>query len=149
MVCPSAVWATCWPCTLICCPCTTRGNRQSTVSNVNNNWLNALDTWLRRIQHLVLSCRDGRLGLLDDDLLRLTLLTLELESLATLKLDLTWLHQLDLPMETTDIFRTSRQCFMWSDTNILAGNVAFQRKNFKRDYCIWAAKLCLLLILLK
>lgn len=61
--------------------------------------INVLDFRLRRLQHLVLSCRDGRLGLLDDDLLGLTLLTLELESLTTLKLDLAWLHQLDLPME--------------------------------------------------
>lgn len=63
---------------------------------------------MKRIQHLVLSCCDGCLGLLDDDLLRLTLLTLELQRLTTLKLDLTWLHKLDLPMEKTDIFRTSQ-----------------------------------------
>ena len=43
-----------------------------------------------------MSSRDSCLGLLDDDLLRLTLLTLELESLATLQLYLTWLHQLNL-----------------------------------------------------
>lgn len=45
-----------------------------------------------RIKHLILSSGDGRLGLLDDDLLGLTLLALELESLTTLQLDLTWLH---------------------------------------------------------
>lgn len=27
--------------------------------------------------------------------------------------------------ETTDIFRTSQQCFMWSYTNIMAGNDSF------------------------
>ena len=56
-------------------------------------------TQLVRITHLVLSSCDGRLRLLDDDLLGLTLLTLELESLTALQLDLTWLHQLDLHMD--------------------------------------------------
>lgn len=49
-----------------------------------------------KMTDLVLSSSDGRLGLLDDDLLRLTLLALELQSLTTLQLYLTRLHQLDL-----------------------------------------------------
>ena len=57
-------------------------------------------------KHLVLSCSDGCLGLLDNDLLGLTLLALELESLTTLKLDLTWLHQLDLYMDTGPQYRS-------------------------------------------
>lgn len=57
-------------------------------------------TQIVRFTHLVLSSCDGCLRLLDDDLLGLTLLTLELESLTALQLDLTWLHQLDLHMDT-------------------------------------------------
>ncbi|KAG7220742.1 hypothetical protein INR49_017856 [Caranx melampygus] len=45
---------------------------------------------------------DGCLGLLDDDLLGLTLLALELERLTPLQLYLTWLHQLDLQPDTVD-----------------------------------------------
>lgn len=45
---------------------------------------------------LVLSCSNGSLGLLDDDLLGLTLLPLQLQRLPSLQLDLPWLHQLDL-----------------------------------------------------
>jgi len=41
---------------------------------------------------LVLAGGDGGLGLLDDDLLGLTLLALQLEGLPTLQLDLPWLH---------------------------------------------------------
>lgn len=45
---------------------------------------------------LVLSCSNGGLRLLDDDLLGLTLLPLQLQRLPSLQLDLPWLHQLDL-----------------------------------------------------
>ncbi len=65
-------------------------------------------TQLVRINHLVLSGSNGCLWLLDDDLLWLTLLTLELQSLTALQLDLTWLHQLDLHMDTAP------QCTDWS-----------------------------------
>lgn len=45
---------------------------------------------------LVLSCSNGGLRLLDDDLLGLTLLPLQLQRLPSLQLDLPRLHQLDL-----------------------------------------------------
>lgn len=51
---------------------------------------------------LVLSCSDGGLGLLDDDLLGLTLLPLQLQRLPSLKLDLPWLHQLDLSADQNE-----------------------------------------------
>lgn len=57
------------------------------------------------MSYLVLSGCDGCLRLLNDDLL-LTLLTLELKSLATLQLYLTWLYQLDLH---TDTFSRAQQ----------------------------------------
>lgn len=47
--------------------------------------------------HLGLSGGDGRLGLLDDDLLGGTLLALHLKRLSPLELDLPWLNELDLP----------------------------------------------------
>lgn len=59
-----------------------------------------MDTQLVRIEYLVLSSSDGCLGLLDNDLLGLTLLALELKSLPALQLDLTRLHQLDLHTDT-------------------------------------------------
>lgn len=61
------------------------------------------------MHHLVLSGGDGCLGLLDDDLLGLTLLALELESLTALQLDLTRLHQLDLHKHTMTVHFSSRQ----------------------------------------
>lgn len=45
---------------------------------------------------LVLSCSNGGLRLLDDDLLGLPLLPLQLQRLPSLQLDLPRLHQLDL-----------------------------------------------------
>lgn len=70
--------------------------QESLSDHINKICSGGFSTQLNRINNLVLSCSDGGLGLLDDDLLGLTLLALELEGLAPLQLDLTRLHQLDL-----------------------------------------------------
>lgn len=57
---------------------------------------------------LVLSCSNGGLRLLDDDLLGLTLLPLQLQRLPSLQLDLPRLHQLDLSTNENEAGDTVR-----------------------------------------
>lgn len=73
-------------------------NQKAETASFSLLWYNRRSMMLKSVKmnDLVLSSSDSRLGLLDDDLLRLTLLALELQSLTTLKLYLTRLHQLDL-----------------------------------------------------
>lgn len=68
--------------------------------------------------HLVLSCGDGRLRLLDDDLLGLPLLPLQLQSLTALQLDLTRLHQLDLKHRAEEDGFSPALSYMLNSTHI-------------------------------